>query len=199
MYRTFILVCSFVFTLAGCGVSPSRLAPPKVQQSLIIKEAQHIHTYHGWATPAPTDRFIMAGVYKAVKSDERGTYFNGPASCLKGLERPANWKEGDGPVGRPILWMNCGIYLPNDPKKVALVYTIAGNVAPSEQGQPITDSAVVSTTVTQTVAGGATPLQAGIAGGVASGLIAGAIALEEGNFIMSSLEVKREYFVITTP
>lgn len=193
-----LLLGLFALAMAGCAgvsVSPTKLRP--VADARTIELTKPVHwKYDSGLGFGYWQYQLVAGSYVATLEDDSGTYFWGPKpTCLYQTviaeSKPASGsslqcvifvprKAGDAPV---VFFVNGSMLMQHafNPDKTPIVDQIDPGVS-TARTSPDTSS-TVSAVVANSVPYNATPLQAGLGGGIAAGIIAVMSESERGSLI----------------
>jgi hypothetical protein len=200
-----LLLLGLSLLMTGCGTDPSNFREPPQKTRITVREPIWVGEGYGIAGGGWQDHYIMPGNYVAKYSDEGDTYHQGAPYCLQFQIRESG---SAGPKGKAFISFNCGIYVPFDSTKPALMYTIQGVVpddpeTPNEkpQADKSTVDAATPAVISQHVTnpGNANPVASGVGAGIGMGIVGGIIDMTAGHVNLHNVEVDRKKFVLTQP
>lgn len=193
--------------LSGCaGIAPSNLIP--IQNGCTIKLSDDLVFEANRGIFGTRYEFrTVQGDYRAIFTDQGGTYYQGAPSCHREKVVVAGGLKGE-LVGKVVLVSDCGLYVPKDSSNKVSMYIVTGTGASMLLGdteeQVQRAIAVTTQSGTNAIAIGDSkdrgaqsdniaispavnsaslpPLQAGVAGGVAAGVVGALVQAERGRY-----------------
>ncbi|UTW44508.1 hypothetical protein KFE80_08880 [bacterium SCSIO 12696] len=177
-----LYILILVTGLSGCvGFLPGKLEKADEYNSIELSEEYVFSAKYG--TGVEYEYTLISGVYNVVGKDSKGVYYKGPRGCLEMKVVETSWVLKEEFKGKYLDSKDGGVFIPFDPKKHAMAFSIIGTEVDRSLvlAENDTSSAAVALSQSRQGANGS-PVQSGVGVGLGVGIASALAEAEKGRF-----------------